>query len=348
MSAGDSLEAIMAAHGSGAVAFSAEGPRTILNVDMGGGTVKFAICRDGRILETAAINIGARLVVVDGEERVIAVEEAGQRLAERLGLKLKIGDPVGSEEMKALAVHMVEQLLPVIRLESLPPSTRELLRTPPMDYQGDVHGIVFSGGVSEFIYDREGHSFGDLGPLLATQLRERLPEATQVLKPVAGIRATVIGASQYTVQVSGSTIYISSLNAVPVRNMPVIRPQLPLDDEIDSNAVAGAIEGALRRFDLNQTDNPVAIMVEWTGSATFHRLNSLCRGIVDGLSEVLRRDHPVVLVSDGDIGGLLGIHIKEEVKVPQPVISIDGIQLNEFDFVDIGNFIPSSGAVPVI
>ncbi len=349
VSAGDSLEAIMAAHGSGAVALSAKGPQTILNVDMGGGTIKFAICQDGRVTETAALDIGARLVVVDEGQRIIGLEEASHRIAERIGLKLTLGDRVAMEQMKALTAHMAEQLLNVIRRKSLPPSTQELLRTPALSYQGTVDGIVFSGGVSEFIYDRQSQTFGDLGQLLANEMRARLPSVgTEVLEPVAGIRATVIGASQYTVQVSGSTIYISSLEAVPVRNMPVIHPELPLLDEIDPATIKSSVERALQRFDLVQTEKPVAIMLEWSGSATYHRLNALCRGIVEGLKKNLERGNPVVLVSDGDIGGLLGIHMKDEVRVPNPVISIDGIQLNEFDFVDIGSFIPSSGAVPVI
>ena len=349
VSAGDSLEAIMAAHGSGAVALSAEGQRTILNVDMGGGTVKLAVCQGGKVTETAAMTVGARLVVVDEAQRIIGLEEASHCIAERIGLKLTIGDHLAVEHMKALAAHMVEQLMRVMQLEPLPPSAQELLRTAPLAYDGKVHGIVFSGGVSEFIYNRQTQTFGDLGQLLATEIRASLPrDGAEVLEPVAGIRATVIGASQYTVQVSGSTIYISSLEAVPVRNMPVIRPEFALLEEIDPGAVELAVEGALRRFDLGQTENPVAIMVEWSGSATYHRLNALCRGIVQGLKRILAGGSPVVLVSDGDIGGLLGIHVKEEVQVPNPVISIDGIQLNEFDFVDIGSFIPSSGAVPVI
>jgi ethanolamine utilization protein EutA len=31
-----------------------------------------------------------------------------------------------------------------------------------------------------------------------------------------------------------------------------------------------------------------------------------------------------------------------------PVVSIDGIDLREFDFIDVGNMIPTSGAVPVV
>ncbi len=55
-----------------------------------------------------------------------------------------------------------------------------------------------------------------------------------------------------------------------------------------------------------------------------------------------------MLVSDGDIGGILGLHFKEEMKLESPVISIDGVALNEFDYIDIGTLIPSSGAVPVV
>ena len=181
---------------------------------MGGGTVKFAICQSGKVTKTAALDVGARLVVVDEGQRVIGLEKASYRIAERIGLKLTLGERVETEQMQALAAHMVEQLLHVMRLEPLPPSTQDLLRTPPLGYHGTVDGIVFSGGVSEFIYDRQSQTFGDLGQLLATEMRARLPrDGVEVLEPRAGIRATVIGASQYTVQVSGSTIYISSIEA---------------------------------------------------------------------------------------------------------------------------------------
>jgi ethanolamine utilization protein EutA len=36
------------------------------------------------------------------------------------------------------------------------------------------------------------------------------------------------------------------------------------------------------------------------------------------------------------------------MKIETPVISIDGITLSEFDYIDIGEIIPSSGAVPVV
>src|SRR5580698_2674664 len=48
VSAGDSLETTMAAYGSGAVARSIRDRATIINVDIGGGTSKIAVCANGK------------------------------------------------------------------------------------------------------------------------------------------------------------------------------------------------------------------------------------------------------------------------------------------------------------
>src|ERR1700746_2617988 len=62
-SAGHHLEALMAAHGSGAEALSRREHCVVLNVDIGGGTSKLALIQDGEVLATAAIAVGGRLLV---------------------------------------------------------------------------------------------------------------------------------------------------------------------------------------------------------------------------------------------------------------------------------------------
>ncbi len=225
-----------------------------------------------------------------------------------------------------------------------------LLRLPPLTYQGEIDCVMFSGGVSEFIYNREKTTFGDLGPLIAQEIHRRMADLEMlVMEPAARIRATVIGASQYTVQVSGNTVFISPEDAVPVRNIAVVAPEFPLDaDEFSKEAVRDATLTALRRLDLTSGRQPAAVAFHWEGSATFFRLQAFCAGIVDGWKDILAKGHPLVLVNDGDIGGIVGLHFQEELKIQNPVISIDGIALNDFDFIDIGTLIPSSGSVPVV
>src|SRR6202453_1608369 len=67
VSAGDSLESVMAAYGSGAVARSIRHGKPVMNVDVGGGTAKIAVCTDGKVTDVTAIDVGARLVVVDDQ-----------------------------------------------------------------------------------------------------------------------------------------------------------------------------------------------------------------------------------------------------------------------------------------
>ena len=119
-------------------------------------------------------------------------------------------------------------------------------------------------------------------------------------------------------------------------------------DVIDSSQVSRAIHDALERLDLAEARSPVAVFAPWRGSATFSRLDAFCRGVVDGLAVILAAGHPIVLAGDGDTGGLIGIHFHEELQLAYPVVSIDSLELREFDYIDIGGMLEFSGAVPVV
>ena len=350
VSAGDSLESVMAAYGSGAAARSIKNGAAVMNVDVGGGTAKIAVCADGKVVDVTALDVGARLVVLDEARRIVRVEEGGRRFGAELSLPLEPGATLAAADARALAACMADRLFEALRGGAPRAGGAELLRLDPLKFRGPISDVSFSGGVAEYIYGGEAKGFGDLGPELATELRARVRDAgLQLARPDARIRATVIGASQYTMQVSGSTIFVSPLEALPLRNVPVIAPQLPLDeDDIDATAVAAAIKGALKRLDLGSGADPVAVFVSWRGSATFRRLDDFCKGVADGLRVVLAQGHPIVLAGDGDVGGLIGLHYREELKLDTPIVSIDGLELKEFDYIDIGAILDTSGAVPVV
>jgi ethanolamine utilization protein EutA len=350
VSAGDNLETVMAAYGSGAVARSIRDKTTVMNVDVGGGTSKISICQDGKVVDLTAVDVGARLVCIDSSGRITRIEEAGRRFASELGLKLELGGALAPEAARALTTRMTDRLFEAMAGASPTAASAGLLRLDPIAYRGKVDQITFSGGVSEYVYGREAETFGDLGALLAQEISARLPGSGMELVPsTEGIRATVVGASQYTTQVSGSTIYVAPMETLPLRNVPVIAPTFPLDAEtIEPAVVASAIKGVLKRLDLGAGNTPVAIFVPWRGSATFQRLHDFCQGAVEGLADILAKGHPLVLAGDGDVGGLIGIHLHEEMRIDNAVVSIDGLELKDFDYIDIGTMLPSSGAVPVV
>ena len=48
------------------------------------------------------------------------------------------------------------------------------------------------------------------------------------------------------------------------------------------------------------------------------------------------------------IGVVFAVEMNEEMKLANPVVSIDGLELKDFDYIDIGAILESSGAVPVV
>jgi ethanolamine utilization protein EutA len=322
-----------------------------MNVDIGGGTTKVVICRDGRAVELMAMDVGARLLAFNGHGVITRVEPAARDIASLHGLRADLGEPISADDLQTMTRYMVDELIGEVSVGGTSRGSH-LLRTDPLKDRSAIGRITFSGGVSEYVHGRaaSGVGFGDLGPLLAQELRARSAElGARVVETPGGIRATVIGASQYTIQVSGSTIFLSPLDVVPVRNVPVVMPHFPWhQDDFEAETVTQVIRDALRRFDLLDANGPVALAAQWEGSATYGRIKAFCTDTLQAMQRRVTNDHPLILVFDNDIGGLLGLHFREEMQLALPIISIDGVELREFDFIDIGELIPSSGAVPVV
>jgi len=89
---------------------------------------------------------------------------------------------------------------------------------------------------------------------------------------------------------------------------PVVAPAFPFGrDDIEPAQIQQLVREALQRSDQHTAERPVALTLHWEGSATYLRLHAICLGILNGMSDHLDRGHPLVLVCDRDIGGLLGL-----------------------------------------
>lgn len=350
-SAGHHLEAVMAAHGSGAVADSREHGGVRLHVDIGGGTAKLAVVADGQVLGTAAVAVGGRLVALDGRE-VVRVEGPALEVARVAGVSLALGEKLTEDDEDELVRAFAGILLSCINGGGVPggfPPDLLLVDDRPAGVVPEV--ISFSGGVGEYLYERESQTFGDIAPALAAQVRDALTDGRLPMRLAESrhhIRATVIGASQFSVQVSGNTVALSGTQVLPLRNLPVLFPHVSLAGDIDPAEVAEAIVSAARRFDVAGGASPVAVALEWEGEPEYHRLRRLAEGVAAGLAEHRRAGQPVVVLLDGDVARTLGRLLVRELDVREPVVCLDGVRLEEFDYVDIGELIKPSDVVPLV
>jgi ethanolamine utilization protein EutA len=347
-SAGHHMECMLAAHGAGATALSRRTHRPVLNVDIGGGTTKLALIDNGEIRATCAIAVGGRLIVQDAAGRLTRLEEPARQAGRRLGLELALDGILSGEERDRLVEGLANALLELISGRPLGALAKELLLTEPLERPVEPHLITFTGGVSEYIFERESRAFGDIAQPLAARMKAAFAPTGKLLDPGQGIRATVIGASQFTVQLSGKTIHLSTKARLPVRNVPVVFPPLDLERPFDAASVAAAVATSLEKFDFAK-GQAVALGIRWRGEPYYHRLRDLAAGIAQSASQPSRQraGSPLILMIDRDVGRLLG-HILEQEMGLAGVIAVDGVQLRELDYVDIGELIEPSQVVPVV
>lgn len=348
--AGPNLESVMAAYGSGAVARSQtkEGDRAVLNVDMGGGTAKLSVCRNGEIIETAAVNVGARLVAMDENGVITRIEPAGQIIAEELGIPLELGGTITEAHKVAMADLLAEVLYNVAERRPLGRIASRLMITEPLAYTGKIDAVTFSGGVSEYVYGNETRNFGDLGIMLGKAVWDRVGRlGAPVETSEQQIRATVIGAGQYTLQVSGSTIYVSRADLLPHRNLQVVAPVQP-GPHYTLEQVKDSIKQALQRQDIEEGDAPIALSFRWQMEPSYDRVHTLAQGIVESLPKTVANKIPITLVFDADIGGAVGSMIKRELLPDHDIVAVDEVTVSDLDFIDLAEEREDVHAIPVV
>jgi len=349
--AGHHMEAMLAAHGSGAVQASYDRGERILNIDIGGGTTKLSVIDGGRVLSTAAIHIGGRLLAVDSNARIERLDPAGKTHAARAGLTWRVGDSVADAELDSIAESMASDLIAALTRPTPPPEVMEFYLTEPISALVNIDSVVFSGGVAEFFYNREDRDFGDLGQRLGRALRRRVDAGElpwTLLPDSAGIRATALGGSEFTAQLSGNTGYVSDPEALlPRRNIQVVRPDFEFTEEFDVDLLTDAIHRHMEMFDIDGTDADVVLAFHWEGPPEFRRIETLAEGIRRACEERIARGKPIYVILDADIAMNLGAILREEFGVGTEVLVIDGLALWDFDYVDLGRMRLPSRTIPV-
>ena len=347
--AGHKLECTLAAHGSGAVALSKEKQVCLLHVDIGGGTTKLALIDKGKILSVCAFAVGGRLIAQDEAGHWTRVVESAHLVADELGLKT---DPISLEDpvvRQKIARRLTNIVVDFIRNGAKDRLGMSLQLTENLSRPVQPTAMTFSGGVSEYLLHNEHKDYGDIAKILADELEQQLDKTSDlpIWDPGQGIRATVIGASQFTVQVSGKTIYLSDDRVLPVHNVPVVHVAMDLSGAIDNKQVTSSIREGMHRMDL-ATESRMAIAFSWGGDPEYSRLRAMAEGILAAVAPEGKRDGALLLMIHGDIANIMGNLLIRELDFPGSLISADGVQLQELDFVDVGELIDPPGVVPIV
>ena len=130
--AGHNLEAILASYGSGAVhmTYHEGGDFTVMNVDVGGGTSKIAIVQQGKVIDTCALEVGARLVAMDENGKINRLEDTALKIAKMAGLNLSLGGTMSEQDKEKFSQVLCDSLFEVLERGKLSPQVQDLAAYP--------------------------------------------------------------------------------------------------------------------------------------------------------------------------------------------------------------------------
>jgi ethanolamine utilization protein EutA len=204
--------------------------------------------------------------------------------------------------------------------------------------------VRFSGGVSEYLAGSGPAAVDDLGAPLARELRARFVRLPGYVHPgTQGIRATVIGASQYTVRLSGNTVFVSDERVLPLRNVRAVRVATVADE----SELAAAVERQVAAGRQILGEESLGLMIAWHGLPTHARLSALVEGIARSMRAQAAGGAPVCIAIDADIGRLTGRMLAQQPGFEHAaIVSVDGLDVAAYDYLDIGK-LDAGGTVPV-
>ena len=293
-----------------------------------------ALVENGRVIATAAVHIGGRLQVIDERGQIVRLDPAGKHHAAQAGFSWNKGDVVRPADLDKVAEGMADALVGAITARPMPSAIAQLYLTEPIAELDRIDGVMFSGGVAEYVYQREERDFGDMGRRLGHALRRRIDQGTlpwPLLPAGECIRATALGASEYSVQLSGNTSYISNPGKLlPRRNLQVLQPSFVCERTIDPDKLAAAIRAHFTAFDIADGAGEVALAFRWQGAPSHERIFAFAQGIVRGMPNTLAYRLPLYIMLDGDVAHTLGAILREELHVESEILAIDGVTLVGF------------------
>lgn len=327
--AGPDLESILAAKGAGADSYSDKTGKTVLHMDIGGGTSNFARIENGKITQTGCLNVGGRLVKLDGSGILTYVSPVLDGIFDG-----KIGDRPSLSQLESLADTLVQALEMAAGLQ---PPTALLERLTTAESAGGTFApaavISFSGGVADCIEtDHRALAFGDLGPILGKAIRKSRLCAGEYRLGNETIRATVIGAGCHAAQLSGSTVFYRAIS-FPMKNLPAAafsaseqeNPQLP----------------QIIRQRRQAFDTPPILAFPGYQAAHYAQITALAEKIAASWDA-----GPLLLALEADMAKALGHALSLRLGSGTPILCIDRVRLESGSYLDVGA--PIGTALPVV
>ena len=321
----------------------------IVNIDIGGGTTNIALGINGDVQATGCYFIGARhFQFVPGGYRLTAISSYGAALLESLSIGKQVDESLNADECDKIIAFYVDALEAIATADTTFFNTliakkhvQVGINLKPFIFKQGINPslrptFTFSGGVGELLYKiLAGETlpsttfYGDFGIDLALAISKSILLSANLKSciPDNKGRATVVGLTLHSTEISGNTIYIQHPHCLPQREVPIIA-KLTTDSTIEQWTSA---------FTLAAKRQGGACIQVTAADYSLQQVRTLASQIKHALqSSQYSPSQLLVILVEANIGKVLGNYISDWGQLDYNLMVIDEVALRDAHFVHVG------------
>ncbi len=326
--AGAGLESVISGIGSGAKAYSQSHSSMVINIDIGGGTSNISVFYQGELIDKDCVNVGGALIRFSTKSNQVCKIEETIYKDYKTAYGIKVGTKDSDPKLDILMYEMVDKLVSTIK---------KIKNRLPIQ---EKVSLSYSGGVGAYIYGQSNAKIPDIGRRLAEMLKiNKDLSYYPLVRSKETIRATVIGAGQHIVNVSGSTIFKQTLT-LPIKNLPILCFQWPL--------MKKTIEEHIREMMKDNIQQDFACFFQCPQKLSFQNIQDFTNELIKGYKPWIQEGFPMVIILNQDYAKILGQTLAINLPEGYPILCIDQIQCGEHSYIDIGKTIGTRDLLPVM
>ncbi len=348
--AGPDLEAIIAGKGSGAWQYSLDNNCLAANIDIGGGTSNIVLFNNGEIIAKGCVDIGGKQICFDRQMQITYLSKSAKLIADSCNIAISEGSKTSIEQLTIICAKMDELLCDLLKGDFSPLlSAIETKGSSKYLPGGNKPKVFFSGGVAAAIYTQQPDllAYNDIGMILGQKIAKGLvADEYTICQGSETIRATVVGAGNYTTTISGSTIFYSA-DLFPFKNVPVLKLS-PAEEQKCYADQGHWLAQKIQWFCRQCAQEQILLAIEGINNPSYEQLVQMAKTITLAAKAALPSNIPLLIAVKNDIAKALGQTINTMMADTHAVIVIDAVAVEHNDYIDLGKPLMEGLVIPVV